>query len=360
MPFAQLPIMPVPSAAACLAATGAPGEISRWTPTGLELMSVSSTGLHATGAVRLGRLVDCPAVAGQPNGSAVIAAASGKRLRIVLRAPRAGWGAPVTIRGAVPVQAPATAVSSHGDAVVAWVEYDETGRSRLRVVGRPRDGVFGSPSTIAGWARRPIPEFPAVGIADDGSALLAFTTTTGTNTERGRVMLASAPPGGAFGKPVRAGGTSTPLAPGLAVAPDGRALITLGNEVAERPPGGVFDIRTRVPGALLFEPPSIALRDDGAAAIVWSQGEHELDVIARPTAGPFGGLLAAGGTTTDGGEFVGGESSIAVSLTERGRRAADRRARRAGRDALRRRQGTAGRTGERRRTAGDGDGFRHL
>jgi hypothetical protein len=168
---------------------------------------------------------------------------------------------------------------------VIWAEGDA--RPRARVARRAAGGTFGTPETL-GSATRFFQRLGA-GIDAAGEATVMFTTE-GTRA-RERLNLATAAPGARFGAPVRLGPGSIGD-PALAVAADGRALVTAsgydGLEVYERPPGGEFG-----PPAIPYEAAAgnttIALRPGGAAVIAWQNTPGE-DVIAlvRDGAVPFG------------------------------------------------------------------------
>ena len=212
MGFAQLPALPVRGAADCLAATGAPGELIRWTDTGAEVMRATRGGLSATAEVRLGRLFGCPVAAARPGGAGVLVGGTLSGLRIALREPGAGWAAPISL----PVEFaldPAAAISSRGDAVVAWVEIDHRFRTRLRAVRRPAGGSFGAPVTILGWRVRGIPPVPAVGISAGGDALVGYIHTQSEDVLDQQVEVVDAPPGAPFGAPVNLGKSVQALPP---------------------------------------------------------------------------------------------------------------------------------------------------
>jgi hypothetical protein len=134
-PFGELPFRPVDGAANCLRTTGLPGELSRWTARGVELSTASAGGIAPQAVVPLGVLSECPVVVSDPNGFAVVAAATTRGVRIALReAGTAAWGAPATIpaRGAGNVR---VAVSARGDVLVAWIEGSD---NPIQPVGRVR------------------------------------------------------------------------------------------------------------------------------------------------------------------------------------------------------------------------------
>jgi hypothetical protein len=283
-PFNELPFQPVSGGAACLRPTGAPGELVRWYDGGVEVLTVQPSGLVRQARVPLGRRLHCPEVASDPNGAAILAVAGGGRVRVALREPGGTWGAPFALPSSQAEEV-AAAVNARGDAVVIWIEGDA--RPRARVARRMAGGAFGAPEPL-GAATRFFQRLGA-GIDAAGEATVMFTTE-GTRA-RERLNLATAAPGARFGAPVRLGPGSIGD-PALAVAADGRALVTAsgydGLEVYERPPGGEFG-----PPAIPYEAAAgnttIALRPGGAAVIAWQNTPGE-DVIAlvRDGAVPFG------------------------------------------------------------------------
>src|SRR5215468_10781895 len=71
--FGVLPFQPVEHPARCLRATGVPGELLRWAPDGVEVFQASRSGFGAPAHVVLGDAPgNCPVVATQPSGAAVI------------------------------------------------------------------------------------------------------------------------------------------------------------------------------------------------------------------------------------------------------------------------------------------------
>jgi hypothetical protein len=289
-PFNELPFQPVSGGAGCLRPTGAPGELVRWYDGGAEVLAVQAGRLVAQERVALGRRIPCPEVASDVSGAAVLAAASGGRVRVALREPGGTFGAPETLpsRDAI---LPVVAISARGDAVVAWAEGIEGGlpNGRLRVARRAAGGTFGTPETLARRVTTSIFDGLRAGIDAAGEAVVMYTGEGGRGGETVRVAIGK--PGVPFGASERLGQGSTEE-PTLAVAADGRALVTVsgydGLELYERPPGGEFGERM-----VVFEGSAdntaIALRSGGAAAIAWQNtvGEDVFAVV-REGAVPFG------------------------------------------------------------------------
>jgi len=248
-PFGELPFRPVAGGAACLRPTGAPGELVRWYDGGAEVLAVQPNGLVPVTRVPLGRGIACPVVASDANGAAIVAASDRGRLRVALREPAGAWGAPFTLAARDVGQA-AVAISARGDAVVAWTEgVGPREDGRVRVARRPGSGAFGSPETLDPSVSPSVFQSLEAGIDASGEAIVMFTGE-GTRA-RETVNVVIAPPGAPFGAPERLGQGSLD-SPALAVAADGRALVTTsaydGLELYERPPGGRFG-----PRMILFE-----------------------------------------------------------------------------------------------------------
>src|SRR4051812_20814587 len=166
--FGELPFQRVRHGGACLAPTGAPGELSRWAPGGAEVLTAEGRGLGRPALVALGNLPGCPRAAAAPSGAAVVAGATRKALRVALREPGgAGFGTPLTLDAAENVFALSVAVSPHADAVVVWAEYAyRPGRVRIRVARRDAGGAFGAPADLVSWR----PDTGSVNVLAGGGA----------------------------------------------------------------------------------------------------------------------------------------------------------------------------------------------
>jgi hypothetical protein len=180
--FGELPFQPVAGVATCLRATGAPGEIARWTEEGVELMHAGAAGLAATDAVRLGDAYACPEVASQPNGAAVVAITVRDRqrwvVRVAVRDPGGRFGAPVAltvpVSSAVDVLSLAVAVSPAGDALVAVRRTDLLKRAtRLYAFRRPAGGAFLAPGIVTDMRDEFLPYGLAAGADAGGRFTLA-------------------------------------------------------------------------------------------------------------------------------------------------------------------------------------------
>ncbi len=306
-PFGELPFSATGTAATCLRATGAPGELVRSSRTGVRFLQAGPTGIAETGSVMTGAPQgECPQVAARPNGAGAIAQA-GSGLWVATRDPGAGWTKPAKL--APEASRAAVAVTDSGAAVVAWIEPGASGRFDVKAMRRAAGGAFGAAETL-GTARSSnalvLEGSVRAAIAADGEALVLWTQPPpDPDTLLMPVNVAIAPAGGAFGAAQRVGVTHAPSVPALAAAPDGRALVALATrshvQVAERAPGGAFAAPTTP--ASLKEPvvamPAVAVGSGGAAVVGWyglfSQG---VGAVARAGTGAFGApvtLAAAGG-----------------------------------------------------------------
>ncbi len=274
-PFGELPFRPVDSSAACLQATGAPGELMRWTRDGVEFLHARADGLTPAGTLAVGTTNRCPTVAGHAGGAAVVAAASSDGVRVVVRDPGGAWGAPVTL-AATDSYSPEVAINARGDAVVLWAEILPTNSSlRLRGARRPAGGAFGPIETFA--------------TGDTVSGLEGAVTGAGETfvlvNDEEDVRLTSAPPGAPF-PPARRLTRSFSGESAIAATTDGRVLAAVvtdeGLSVFEREPGGDFARRPLIRDAG-FGSADVVLRDDGAAVVSWG---FSTSVAAMVRSGP--------------------------------------------------------------------------
>ena len=200
-------------------------------------------GLGRPALVPFGELPGCPRAAADASGAAVVAGATEDALRVALREPGGGgFGAPVTLAAAENVFELRVAVSPHGDAVVAWAEFDYSPRRvRIRVARRDAGGAFGAPADLVPWR----PDTGSIGVlagmAADGETVVLVREPSGTEQ---RPASTDAVRTGARGAPLGPAMTLPPGVYGLAlgVAPDGRVVLaaTSGGAVyvLERPRGG--------------------------------------------------------------------------------------------------------------------------
>ena len=245
----------------CLAPTGAPGGLVRWTPQGAELLEATAAGLVPQAAFALGTLETCPAAA-VDGAVRVRRGATSKGLRVALREPGGGWAAPVTLSSTLAAGVSA-AVSARGDVVVAWIEYDEGfGEAHVEVARRAPGAAFGTPQRLAADSTIASAE---VAVTATGEALLVVADDRA-------LRMAIAPAGSVFAAPARLLRRDVFAGePALAMTPDGRALLAApgenGTTLFDREPGGAFVRRP----AISFGDSNVALAmlDDGTAIVAW-------------------------------------------------------------------------------------------
>ncbi len=307
-PFGELPVQPVASPARCLRATGAPGEVVRWAPEGAEFLQATASGFGAPVKVALGDArIRCPVASAQPSGAAVVVAQVDDGIAFAVRDPGGAWGPAQTIAEPLghDLQDAVAAVSSRGDAVVAWTDLSDLhGRdaARVLVMRRPAGGAFGPPLELQKLTPyRLDPPHVALGLRDDGTVLALWNQDDPENSERELAVFAGAAPGAPFGPRQRLASNVEFGEFSLTVAPDGRALAVVRERgrtrVLERPPGGAFARVAELSNTLtLFGVPAVALRPDGAAVVAW-QDLTDVQVLAirRDGPGAFGRPERVGG-----------------------------------------------------------------
>ncbi len=169
-PFGELPFRPVAGVATSVRTTGTPGELTRWSKDGVELLRADANGIAPAAVVRFGRTLSCPVVAGQADGAAVVAAFRGGGMRAAVREPGRGFTAPVTL----PLE-----LSRDGEYV-----------------------VVGAAEQVATWiGSGPFGQGLAAGVDGGGGVTLAWAR--GATSISLAIETASAAPGEAFGAPSR-------------------------------------------------------------------------------------------------------------------------------------------------------------
>ncbi len=299
--FGELPFRSVPSLAECVTAPGPPGVLARSSGSALELLRADGDGLHPLSAAPLGPLPFlCPSVAAASSGTALVVlptvqafASPPYAVAAVVRDPGGAWRKPQIVTAARrPETNYVAAVSERGDAALAVTTSSaDPGPFRLLVARRAPGGAFAAQVTLLTTAKGEREPAVRLGYAADGELVAAWT-----HSDAGKFALdvAIAPPGGPFGPPQRVAAVD-PDGPGLAVAPDGRALLAF---VA----GGRMRVAERAPGAPGFAAPldlgsasdangedvALALDPGGAAAVAW-QGlvDRAVTAAARPAGGAF-------------------------------------------------------------------------
>ena len=315
-PLGELPVHTTTHGAACLRATGTPGELIRKTPSTFALLTAGPSGV-ATSANLLAHADGCPVTAARANGAGVIAYTTSSEatddVRAFLRDPGGRWAdagivMPVTqtddagsgalvLNSAGPTVA--SAIAPGGRALVAGSMLSgpaATPTAAVDVAWRAPGGGFAPAQTLAS-ARTTGTVAPSVlaGMSAAGEAVVAWSLQPTDATKPRTLWVAIAPAGGPFGAPVQVGELRQSSPFSLAVADDGRALLAFASgddvRVAERSPGGAFAAATVVgraddPFVVL---PAAALRADGAAVVVWTELlRGRASEVTRDAPGPFG------------------------------------------------------------------------
>ena len=314
---------PRAAVATCLRPTATPGLVGLLGPierrmSPYDLLRVSPDGVAVAATARLGTLDECPAVAADPSGHAIVAGAVRTRglkgtIRAALAEPGGGFGAPVDIaRTQTSFTEVVAAVSARGEAVLAW-SLTRVARSRgpsearTRVVAalRPAGGSFGRPQFLTPWRRgsfAPTAKL-AAGMDASGNATVAWAqpiSDRGNPVSVSRVAVATATPGGSFGPAqVLARRVQDVERAAMSVTPDGRALLAHDGKgtiwVYERGPGapaftGIHRLRSR---EFDWEDPDVSVAPDGSAVVAWRAGEaagsEDVLALSRRGTGPWTG-----------------------------------------------------------------------
>jgi hypothetical protein len=344
---------PRSAVATCLRPTGAPGLIGLLGPlerrmSPYDLLRVSAGGATVAATARLGVLDECPAVAADPSGHAIVAGAvRARRFRGVIRAalaePGGGFGAPIDIaRTRSSTTRVTTAVSPRGDAVVAWTATRpgagrgfSDGRTRVMAAVRPAGGTFGPRQFLTPWRRAGFATTAtvSVGMEASGRATVAWAQPIpdrGNIEELSNVAVATAVPGESFG-PAQ---VVTPRVQdarrvALSVAPHGRALLAHDGqgrvEVFERAAGGsefgsVVRLQRRR-GFSEWQDPDVALAPDGSALVAWRGGQEtgleDVFVASRRGTGPWTAPVAVQRARED--DSLGQTYGVVVTYSTGGR-----------------------------------------
>jgi len=324
-PFAELSFQTLAGGASCLRAAGAPGQLVAWAPGGARFLRATSTGLTSESTAELGESGDCPSAAVQPNGAGVAAAPVSGAISVALREPGGAWGAPAKL--AVPAQAAVTgmttAVSERGDAVVAWRELDFHGHhivTRVRVARRVAGGAFGAAQTLTVNASLPFDSGAQAGVAADGTAIVLFSHSAGTEESfHGIADVAIAAPGAPFGTAQRLTATLGEGL-GLAVAGDGRALAAFSDggrlRIAERAPGGVFGPAQTV-GSGDAARLAVALGPGAEAFVAWgSMFDTDVTYARRTGATGFGPPVELVANSFPSADFLFGSNGLSGGSVE--------------------------------------------
>jgi hypothetical protein len=280
----------------CVRPTGVPGQLALATDRAVRFYGVARDGFTPRERVEfVWDGLGCATTSVRTTGAGVIAARHDGRVVIRPRDPGGTWLPVVALEPTAEtyVSGVAAAVSDRGDVLVTWREDDASGRQTVRAARRAPGEAFGVPATL-GRSTRSSAVVPALTAAGEAIVLITRSPARGGGQDR-PVTVTMAASGAPFGAPVTIANVAANLAPSLAVAPDGRALVALADErsvlVAERPPGGAFGppaalADVRGDRTLAVE---AALAADGAAAITWQRTfPLELATATRPGPGAFG------------------------------------------------------------------------
>jgi hypothetical protein len=237
------------------------------------------------------------AVASDAGGNALIASSDRSSVIVRTRSATGALGAPQTIASA-PAGAPAqdidVAMDADGHAVVAWLQFSNSGGDHLLASTRLPDGSFG-PAQLIATDVHGRNKFSLEMAAGGWSALV---WDHGYDTER--VQASVKPPGGAFG-PIEVvspdGGTID--VPRIAIGPDGSAVAvwdhyTEGTEFASRTPAGTWSaVQELAPPRFGSTWPNVAIDGSGRALAVHMtlNPSASSPLIAgnyRPAGGAFG------------------------------------------------------------------------
>jgi hypothetical protein len=180
------------------------------------------------------------------------------------------------------------AVGEDGTVIAVWQraeckepsEDEECVNARIQYSVRPPGGTFSPPTDIPGEPAAFSDARPVVAMDASGNAIAAWMGMVG---EEIRIRYSTRPAAGSFG-----GAQSIPDEPGnsgrfpaLAVAPDGRAVLAFVRRIGEveqagyavRAPGGAFGSSRSIsgdPGTTVNSGPSVELDDAGGAVVAWT------------------------------------------------------------------------------------------
>lgn len=297
----------------CAAPTGLPGEIVTSGRNAVQLVTATQTGLQKGRAFALEYSAGCAVAASQPNRAGVLAIPDDSGVLVALREPGGDWSEPTGFPGdeGLSTGKVAVAVSEAGDALVVWQNVGPKRRIRTYAARRLAGGGFSAPVKLAD--RRQVQEswgvhedWFAAGIADGGEAIVAWTGLPAERPpHRATVRVAIAPAGGGFGAPTAVGEQTGYSSPSLAMAPDGRALLTIATpervQVRERTTGTPFGAPVTV--ADVNDPlgtrTAAALGAPGEAVVTWSgAGLGGVHTAIRGAGGPFSAALPTAAADT--------------------------------------------------------------
>jgi hypothetical protein len=247
------------------------------------------------------------------------------------------WTAATNLTGAdLAAFQPAIAIDGRGDSVAAWVAQDPT-QSGGDVVKASTHALGGQwqPASVLGYTGS---NGPAVAIDGQGLATVAWEHS-------GKVMVADAPAGGSWSKPVvlnpaSSGATSTSdgETPGIAVDAAGDVSVVFDTEVSsspaydiwwvQRPAGGSWSAPRNIGGSAY---PGVQLAADarGDLAAYWTgylEEQNQLAANLRPAGGEWQGghyLTYSSSSSMTSPDVVVGPDGVAYAVWLQGTLDAD-------------------------------------
>ncbi|QEC50410.1 hypothetical protein FSW04_24365 [Baekduia soli] len=218
-------------------------------------------------------------------------------------APAATWHAPQTLTGPVSLSVPHVGLDARGDGVVAWVAGDRRIVAALRRAG----GRFGAARVIARAAAHGRVLEPQVAVSSGGDAVVAWAEEA-PGRPHFRIRAALAAGARAFAAPRTIGGSTTAwrAQPRVVAAPGGGLLAgwyrdDVGLQLAARAPGRPFGT-PRTTLTLPYTPVWWAIAPDGRLHLVWTAdgpgGTFVATAVGRLGGrfGPIGPLSQTGGS----------------------------------------------------------------
>lgn len=148
-------------------------------------------------------------------------------VQVRMRPPGADWGAPVTLSGARTAREATLATGSDGTIAVAWAQSTGAGY-RVQISRRPPGGVFSAARTIGGDDGEG--RAPGLAVQPDGTALVAWLSGARTSflLRAAEVKMATISPAGAVSTARRVSGPRrrAGVAPQVFADAEGDALVT--------------------------------------------------------------------------------------------------------------------------------------
>jgi hypothetical protein len=292
--------------ATCLRPTGNPGELvsfGRGTEKGVsfDVLAADPSTVTRTADIDVGPTYTCAETA-SGGGVTVVASAAvspasrSTGIKIAVREGSGGFTTPVTLADTPEADfgtyAPAVAVGTAGDAVVAWTELRglvEERDTEFRVVmaRRAPGGTFGAPQQVTPWQESGYDGSEiAAGVDGLGTATIAWARPLPGGprfTQAAVVEVATVAKGAAGGAVQRlTGRLSEQVEISAGVSPDGHALVAWtsldGISFAERAPANAgfgpatalvdtFEAPARAPEQAR---PDVSVAGDGAAVVTWA------------------------------------------------------------------------------------------